>query len=67
MVPASDAFALGREFNNNVLFINGGTLIYTKAYAIVQDNKYIRFLTPKGKELKNIWKPKDPQVMEFEW
>jgi hypothetical protein len=42
-------------------------LIYTKAYAISEGGKYVRFLTPKRKELKNIWKPKDPEVMEFEW
>jgi hypothetical protein len=60
MVPASGTIGLSRE-------INGGILLYTKAYAISEGGKYIKFITPKRKELKNIWKPKEPQIMEFEW
>jgi hypothetical protein len=67
MIPASGTIGLSREIEDNVVFINGGMLIYTKAYAISEGGKYVRFLTPKRKELKNIWKPKDPEVMEFEW
>jgi hypothetical protein len=67
MVPASGTVGMSKEIEDNQVFINGGILLYTKAYAIVEDKKYVKFLTQKRKELKNIWKPKDPQVMEFEW
>jgi len=67
MVPASGTIGMSREIEDNQVFINGGILLYTKAYAIKEGEKYVRFLTPKRKELKQIWKPKDPEVMEFEW
>jgi hypothetical protein len=67
MIPATDAIGLHRNIEDSQLFLNGGILLYTKAYAIKTNNKYTGFLTPKRKELKKIWKPKEPQVMEFEW
>ena len=67
MVPASGTVGLSKEIEDNRVFLNGGILLYTKAYAIVEDKKYVRFLNPKRKELNNVWKPRDPQVMEFEW
>lgn len=67
MVPASGTIGMSKNIEDNQVFANGGIILYTKAYAIREDNKYIRFLTPKRKELKNIWKPNDPEVMEFEW
>jgi hypothetical protein len=67
MVPASGTVGLSKEIEDNQVFMNGGILLYTKAYAIKEGAKYVRFLTPKRKELKQIWKPKDPQVMEIEW
>jgi len=67
MVPASGTIGLSKEIEDNQIFVNGGIILYTKAYAILEDNMYIKFLTPKRKELKNIWKPKNPEVMEFEW
>jgi len=67
MVPASGAVGMSKEIEDNHVFINGGILLYTKAYAIKEGDKYVRFINPKRKELKQIWKPKDPEVMEFEW
>lgn len=67
MVPASGTVGLSKEIEDNRVFLDGGILLYTKAYAIIDDKKYVKFLTPKRKELKGIWRPKDPQVMEFEW
>ncbi len=67
MVPASGTVGMSKEIEDNQVFMNGGILLYTKAYGIIESGKYVKFLTPKRKELKNIWKPKDPQVMEFEW
>jgi hypothetical protein len=67
MVPASGTIGMSRNIEDNQVFINGGILLYTKAYAVMEGGKYVQFFTPKKKELKNIWKPKDPQVMEFEW
>lgn len=67
MVPASGTVGMSKEIEDNQVFMNGGILLYTKAYAIIQEKKYIKFLTPKRKELKGIWKPIDPQVMESEW
>lgn len=66
MVPASGTLGIARNIEDNYAYLNGGLLIYTKAYAIIEDGKY-RFLTPRKKEMKNIWKPADPQVMPFEW
>jgi hypothetical protein len=67
MVPASGTVGMSKEIEDNQVFFNGGVLLYTKAYAIREGDKYIKFITPKRKELKQIWKPKDPEVMEFEW
>lgn len=67
MVPASGTVGMSKNIEDNQVFMNGGILLYTKAYAIVEEKKYIKFLTPKRKELKGIWKPIDPQLMEFEW
>ena len=67
MVPASGTIGMSKEIEDNQVFMNGGVLLYTKAYAIKEGDRYTRFLTPKRKELKNVWKPKDPEVMEFEW
>lgn len=67
MVSASGTIGISKEIEDNQVFMNGGVLLYTKAYGVKEGDKFIMFLTPKRKELKNIWKPKDPQVMEFEW
>jgi hypothetical protein len=68
MVPASGTVGMSKETEDNQVFMNGGILLYTKAYAISDSpGHYVKFLSPKRKELKGIWKPKDPQVMEFEW
>jgi len=67
MVPASGTVGMSKEIEDNQVFMNGGVILYTKAYAIKEGERYVKFITPKRKELKNIWKPKDPQVMEFEW
>lgn len=67
MVPAKATVGLSKEIEDNQVFFNGGILLYTKAYAIIEDNKYVKFLNPKRKELKNIWKPKEPILMEYEW
>ena len=69
MVPASGTVGMSKEIEDNQVFMNGGILLYTKAYAIKDANgKYVKFLTPKRKELKNIWMPNDqPMVMKFEW
>lgn len=67
MVPASGTIGMSKEIEDNQVFMNGGVLLYTKAYAIKEGERHVRFLTPRHKELKQIWKPKDPQVMEFEW
>jgi hypothetical protein len=67
MIPADGALGVSRNIENNQVFMNGGMLIYTKAYAVKVGGRYVKFINPKGKELKNIWKPKDPEVMEYEW
>lgn len=67
MVPASGTLGLSKEIEDNKVFLNGGILLYTKAYVIIEGGKYTKFLTPKYKALTQIWKPKDPEVMEFEW
>lgn len=69
MVPASATVGLSKEIEDNRVFLDGGILLYTKAYAISDTTgRYVRFLTPRRKELKNIWTPGDkPVVMKFEW
>jgi hypothetical protein len=67
MVPASGTVGMSKEIEDNQVFMNGGILLYTKAYAIKEGDRFVKFLSPKRKELKQIWKPKDPEVMEFEW
>ena len=57
-----------REFDDTELYNNGGMIIYTKAYAIRENGRYVKFLSVKRKEIKEIWKPDDnPQVMVKEW
>jgi hypothetical protein len=67
MIPAKATVGMSKEIEDNQVFLNGGILLYTKAYAIKEGGKYVAFINPRRKELKNIWKPKDPEVMEFEW
>lgn len=67
MVPASGTVGMSKEIEDNQVFMNGGILLYTKAYAIKEGDRYVKFISPKRKDLKQIWKPKDPEVMEFEW
>lgn len=68
MVPASGTVGLSKEIEDNREFLNGGIILYTKAYAIKDGTgMYVKFLTPKRKPLKMIWKPNAPQVMEYEW
>lgn len=69
MVPASATTGLSKEIDDNWVFLNGGILLYTKAYAISDSaGRYVRFLTPRKKELKNIWLPNEkPVVMKYNW
>lgn len=68
MIPADGALGISKQIENNQVYMNGGMLIYTKAYAITEAGKYVKFLTPKRKELKDIWMPDDkPVVMKKEW
>lgn len=69
MVPAADAFSLNKHIDKNMVFVNGGLFLYTKAYAVKDTSgKYVKFLTPRRKELTDIWKPNDqPQVMIHNW
>lgn len=67
MVPANATVGMSKEIEDNRVFLDGGILLYTKAYAIKEGDKYVRFMNPKRKELKQVWKPKDPEVMEYEW
>lgn len=68
MVPASGTVGMSKEIEDNQVFMNGGIILYTKAYAIRDNGRYVKFLTPKRKELKNVWSPDDkPVVMKFEW
>lgn len=68
MVPASGTVGLSKEIEDNQVFLNGGILLYTKAYGIKDESgKFIKFLNPKRKELKQIWRPSEPQVMVHEW
>lgn len=68
MIPADGALGISKQIENNQVYMNGGMLIYTKAYAIMEGGKYIKFLSPKRKELKDIWAPDDkPVVMKKDW
>lgn len=68
MIPASGTIGMSRNIEDNQLFINGGMFIYTKAYAIKEDGKYVKFLTPRRKEIKDIWWPESgPVVMRKDW
>lgn len=68
MISADGALGVSRNIENNQVFMNGGMLIYTKAYAIMEGGKYVKFLSPRRKELKDIWTPDDkPVVMKKEW
>lgn len=68
MVPAGRTIGLSREIEDNQLFLNGGIFLYTKAYAIKDGGKYVKFLTPRHKELKDIWWPESgPVVMRKDW
>jgi len=67
MVPASSTIGLSKEIEDNQVFINGGVILFTKAFVIKEGDKIIKFLTPKRKELKQIWKPNNPDYMEYEW
>lgn len=69
MVPAEGAMGVARNLESNFIFLNGGMLIYTKAYAISDTSgRYIKFLNPRKKELKDIWMPDDkPVLMKKDW
>lgn len=69
MVPASGTVGLSKEIEDNRVFLDGGILLYTKAYAISDSpGHYVKFLTPRRKELKNIWMPDDrPVLMRKDW
>lgn len=68
MISADGALGISKQIENNQAFNNGGLLIYTKAYAIIDAGKYVKFLTPRRKELKDIWTPDGkPVVMRKEW
>lgn len=69
MVPASGTVGMSKEIEDNQVFMNGGILLYTKAYAISDSlGRYVKFLTPRRKELKNIWLPDEkPVVMRYNW
>jgi hypothetical protein len=43
-------------------------LIYTKAYAIMEGEKYVKFINPRRKDLKDIWLPDNgPVAMKKDW
>jgi hypothetical protein len=69
MVPASGTVGMSKEIEDNRVFLNGGILLYTKAYAISDSpGHYIKFLAPKMKGLDNIWMPDDkPVIMKYNW
>ena len=69
MLPAAGTIGMSRNIEDNTLFVNGGMFIYTKAYAIKDTaGKYVRFLTPRKKELKDVWMPESgPVVMKKDW
>lgn len=69
MVPASGTVGMSKEIEDNRVFLDGGILLYTKAYAISDTTgRYVKFLTPRRKELKNIWLSDDkPVLMKFNW
>lgn len=68
MIPADGALGISKQIENNQVYMNGGMLIYTKAYGIMENGKYIKFLSPRRKELKDIWTPDDkPVVMKKDW
>lgn len=68
MIPADGALGISKQIENNQVYMNGGMLIYTKAFAIMEGGKYVKFLSPRRKELKDIWTPDDkPVVMKKEW
>lgn len=69
MVPASGTIGMSKAIEDNRVFLDGGILLYTKAYAISDSlGHYVKFLTPRRKELKNIWMPDDkPVMMKYEW
>lgn len=69
MLPAAGTIGMSRNIEDNTLFVNGGMFIYTKAYAIKDTaGRYVRFLTPRKKELKDIWWPESgPIVMKKDW
>ncbi|OQP61722.1 hypothetical protein A3860_31140 [Niastella vici] len=68
MIPADGALGISKQIENNQVYMNGGMLIYTKAYAIMEGGKYVKFLSPRRKELKDIWTPDDkPVIMKKDW
>lgn len=73
MQPASDAWSIGRNMENNGPFLSGGLIIYTKAYAVIERTpdsyKVITVLDSKKKrEVKNMWRTKgEPIIMEIDW
>lgn len=69
MVPASGTVGLSKEIEDNQVFLNGGILLYTKAYAVSDSpGHYMKFLTTRRKELKNIWLPDEkPVMMKYNW
>lgn len=69
MVPADGALGIGRNIENNALFMSGGMFIYTKAFCVKDSTgKYVKFLNPRRKELKDIWWPESgPVVMRKDW
>lgn len=69
MIPAEGAMGVARNIESNFLFLNGGMLIYTRAYAISDTSgHYIKFLNPRKKELKDIWLPDEkPVIMKKDW
>lgn len=69
MVPASGTIGMSKAIEDNQVFLNGGILLYTKAYAISDSaGHYVKFLTPRRKQLNNIWLPDEkPVVMKYEW
>ena len=69
MIPAEGSMGIARNIEDNFIYMNGGMLIYTKAYAISDTSgHYVKFVNPRKKEIKNIWMPGDkPVMMKKDW
>lgn len=52
MIPASGTIGMSKEIEDNQVFLNGGILLYTKAYAIKEGDKYVNSYPQEKKNLR---------------